>query len=248
MADALKKSAPLSAFGSDYNAQIFLIKSIISQSVSTAIPVRVDKVTRAAEEGGANYVSVTPLICQTDANGNVLPQVSIPKLPYFRLQHGTSAIILDPEVGDVGFAVFAQQDTSNLTGGNTPIAPGSFRSFDMSDGFYFGGFWGKVPTSFVKVENETITIKTPKTIAAISGGDITIDAATNISVTAGSSISVKAGATVTIDAPNTTITKNVSIGGTLSVSGSVTGDGGISLKGHTHGNVENGSGRTSGAQ
>ena len=91
-------------------------------------------------------------VCGRDADGyadgrrrEFNSSVTIPHLPYFRYQHGTAAIICDPKVGDLGLAVFAQQDCSRLTGDTTPQAPGTFRCFDMSDGFYVGGFWGAGP-------------------------------------------------------------------------------------------------------
>ena len=138
------------AGSSDLNALDFFVRSIIKGMVNTAIPVRVDSIERPAEGGGAGYLSATPLIRMRSASGDALATVSIPKLRWFRLQHGTAAIIVDPKPGDVGLAVFAQQDVSTLSGGADPVQPGSFRCFDMSDGFYIGGFWGKTPTTFIR--------------------------------------------------------------------------------------------------
>lgn len=143
MAEQLRQNARISAYGSDFNGMDFLIQNAIKRMVSTAIPVRVDAVERNGDGAAAGYVDATPLVCQTAADGSALDPVSIPRLPYFRYQHGTAAVICDPKVGDVGLAIFAQQDVSRLDGGNEPVPPGSFRSFDMSDGFYIGGFWGQ---------------------------------------------------------------------------------------------------------
>ncbi len=127
----------------EFNALNFLIRNTILNTVNVAIPVRVDSVERNADGMGAGYLSATPLIQQRDASGNALPNVSIPKLRYFRYQHGTASIICDPKVGDVGLAVFAHQDVSGLDGGNEPKPPLSFRVFDVSDGFYlFRGLLG----------------------------------------------------------------------------------------------------------
>lgn len=210
-----KLGAKLSAFASEYNATEFLIKQVISQSVSTAIPVRVDSVQRAGDGSGALYVSATPLVGQTDPEGNLLPPVSIPRLPYFRLQHGSAAVICDPAVGDIGLAIFAQSDCSRLAGGTEPVAPQFFRSFDMSDGFYIGGFWGKKPETYIRLEagSGAISIKC-KTLA------VTCE-----------TLSVSASAGVTIDTPSVT------------VSGDVVASG-VSLKNHTHGGVERGGNNT----
>lgn len=254
----LKIPARISDVASPYNQQLYLIKQIIKQTVSTAIPVRVDSVERAGDGSGALYVSATPLVAQTDADGNLIAPVSIPKLPYFRLQHGTAAVICDPVPGDVGLAIFAQQDTSNLSGGTSPVVPGSFRCFDMSDGFYVGGFWGQTPTTYVHLEDSgQITITAPQSVV------INARSVSAICQTA----TVSASESTTIDSPATTIT------GTLSVNGLITGSGGLSISGgsgaivdgdlrttgdveagaislqsHVHGGVETGGGTTSGPQ
>ena len=96
MADKQRKmTARMADLGSEYNRTLYLIRQVINQTVNTAIPVRVDSVTRSGDGSGAGYVSATPLVAQTDADGNLIPPVSIPRLPYFRLQHGTAAIICD---------------------------------------------------------------------------------------------------------------------------------------------------------
>lgn len=217
----LRKNARVSAFGSELNAQEFFIRSIVKRMVSTAIPVRVDAVERAGTSGGALYVDVTPLVCQTDAEGNAIDPVSIPHLPYFRLQHGSAAVICDPKPGDLGLAVFAQQDVSRLTGQSTPTAPGTFRCFDMSDGFYLGGFWGPPPTTFIHIEDS---------------GDVTVTAPQTVTVNT---------ASCTVNAPESRFTGNVRIEGALTVVKQITGTGGLSISGGSGADVD-GSLRTTG--
>lgn len=219
---------------SDFNALDFVIQSVIKGLVNTAIPVRVDAIERPANEGGAAYLSATPLICQRDAEGNALPSVSIPKLRWFRLQHGSAAILCDPKPGDIGLAVFAQQDVSTLTGGNQPVQPGSFRCFDMSDGFYFGGFWGQPPTTFIRIEDT---------------GDITITAPNTVTVNT-KNATVNAETKCTVNAPSSEFSGDVKVGGNLEIVGNTTsanGDisaGGVSLRNHVHGGVESGGSNT----
>lgn len=204
----LKHNAPISAFGSEVNALDFFVRSIIRNSISTAIPVVVTEVTRNGASGRAEYVSAMPLITQTDADGNAIEAVPIPKLPFFRLQHGTAAIVCDPVIGDVGLAVFAQSDVSNNNGSITPAPPATFRCFDMSDGFYLGGFFGKKPETFIHIEQS---------------GEINITCK-NANINA-SKVSIKAS--------STEITSTTKINGTLTVMGDVTASG-ISLNSHTH--------------
>ena len=96
------------------NSMEFFIRSLISQVVSTSLPVVVTAVERKGEEAGAGYVTVKPLLQPRNNSGDGLEVTTIPKLPYFRLQHGKAAIICDPKVGDIGLAVVAKQDISNI--------------------------------------------------------------------------------------------------------------------------------------
>lgn len=229
MSEELKQNTSEFTGSSDLNALNFLIKSIVKGMVNTAIPVRVDAVVRTGEGKGADYLSATPLVEMRSASGEAIPNVSIPKLRWFRLQHGKAAVICDPKVGDIGLAVFAQQDVSALTGGNTPVQPGSFRCFDMSDGFYIGGFWGQKPETFIHLEDT---------------GHITITAPQAVTVNT-TTATVNASASVTIDTPVTHITGDLIVdgkitgGGGMALSGGATVSGdvvadGISLKSHTH--------------
>lgn len=247
---------PQGAFtsGSQINVLDFLIRSIVKGMVNTAIPVRVDAISRPADGAGAGYLSATPLVKMRSASGEALEPVSIPKLRWFRLQHGTAALICDPKPGDVGLAVFAQQDVSPLTGGNQPVQPGSFRCYDMSDGFYFGGFWGKTPTTFVRIEDTgDITITAPQTVT-INTNVQTINANASCTVNTATAKIVASG-NCEIDTPSTHITGTLQVdgkitgngglavsgGGGATVAGDVTADG-ISLKTHVHGGVQSGGG------
>lgn len=221
-----ERTQPQGAFvsGSTVNVLDFLIRSIVKGMVNTAIPVRVDSVTRPGSGGGAGYLSATPLVKMRSSSGEALEPVSIPKLRWFRLQHGTAAIVCDPKPGDVGLAVFAQQDVSTLTGGNTPQQPGSFRCYDMSDGFYFGGFWGPTPTTFVQIEDSgDITITAPQTVT-INTNATTINADSSCTINT-IDAQVKASGSTTIDSPATHVT------GSLRVDGLITGLGGMAISG-----------------
>ena len=155
---------------SDLNRMEFLIK-VLQRDMSTAIPVIITAV-QAGDTNAAGYVDARPLVAQIDAWGNSLPMAAIHHLPYFRLQSGRAAVVLDPAVGDIGLAVFAQSDCSNVKqGANQTVQPGSWRKFDQADGFYVGGFLNKSVDTFVRLAQDgSITIKAP--------GNVTIDAPT----------------------------------------------------------------------
>ena len=153
---------------SDLNRLEFLIK-VLQRDMSTAIPVIITA-TQAGDTNAAGYVDARPLVAQIDAWGNSLPMAAIHHLPYFRLQSGRAAVVLDPVPGDIGLAVFAQSDCSNLKQGATQtVQPGSWRKFDQADGFYVGGFLNKSVDTFVRLAQDgSIMIKAP--------GNVTIDA------------------------------------------------------------------------
>lgn len=246
MSEQLRMPTPLATWASDYNAFNFAVKQLIFSTVSTAIPVRVDSVERNGDGSGAGFLSATPLVAQTDADGNLIPPVSIPRLPYFRLQHGTAAIICDPAVGDVGLAIFAQSDCSKVNGGTEPVTPGSFRSFDMSDGFYIGGFWGKKPETFIHIEQAGTVHVVAKTVTT-DCQQATVNASTHADVT---TPEMKVTGKLTVTGLITgTGGLAISGGSGATVNGSLTTTGdvkaaGISLDNHTHSGVETGSGST----
>ena len=155
---------------SQLNQLEFLIK-VLMRDISTAIPVRVTAV-QAGDTAAAGYVDARPLVAQIDAWGNSLPMATIHHLPYFRLQAGRAAVVIDPVIGDIGLAVFAQSDCSAIKQGqNETVQPGSWRKFDQADGFYIGGFLNTSVDTYVRLAQDgSVKITAP--------GNVTIDAPT----------------------------------------------------------------------
>lgn len=143
---------------SEYNEQLAFLRSVLNSELNTASLVRVIGVT--SNSGAIGKVTVQPMVTQLDAQGNtILPNI-IPNIPYFRYHGGNAAVILDPVIGDLGLAVFAQKDSSTVqVGDSTPRQPGSFRTFDMADGFYFGSMLATRPDTYIQFnQNQTINI------------------------------------------------------------------------------------------
>ena len=217
------------------NSMEFFIRSLISQVVSTSLPVVVTAVERKGEEAGAGYVTVKPLLQPRNNSGDGLEVTTIPKLPYFRLQHGKAAIICDPKVGDIGLAVVAKHDISNINGSTTPKVPATYRKFDPSDSFYIGGFWGKAPEVFIHLEDEgTIQIKAPTKIT-MEAPECEVNASTSFTVNS---------AQINLNGP-------ISGGGSGGADATFTGDvnaKGISLTSHMHTGVQSGNSSTGAPQ
>jgi hypothetical protein len=212
----------LNSGASEYNALSFMMEQMIKGMVNTAIPVRVDSCTKPGVGGAAGYVSATPLVQQRGADGNALAPVSLPQLPYYRVQAGTAAVVLDPQPGDIGLAVFSQQDVSNVKEGTSELVQaGSFRCFDMSDGFYCCSVLGAgAPETYVHLDPETgeVTVKAPT--------KITLDAPT---------IELK-GSLQMGNAAGSGTGDTMKITGNLDVTGSVKTDGNVTA-GHFYGPV-----------
>ena len=85
------------------------------------------------------------------------------------------AVITGPVVGDIGIAVFAQKDTSNVVAGtDKPVQAGSFRKFSMSDGWYIGGFLNQAPETFLQLNQDGTAVLTANSGITING-DITLN-------------------------------------------------------------------------
>lgn len=221
----------LNTAASEYNALSFMIEQAIKGMVNTAIPVRVDSCSKPGPDGAAGHVSATPLVQQRGADGNSLMPVSLPQLPFYRAQAGTAAIVLDPQPGDVGLAVFSQQDASNIEAGKTdPVQAGSFRCFDMSDGFLVSNHYGKTPDVYVELEqNKGVTLQTGK-------GDpicqIYLDKEGNISIKSKTKISLEAP---TIELKGALVMGNAAgdaSGGTITLTGNIQATGSANFQGN----------------
>lgn len=252
MSDSVYSNRGLYSQNNPQNVFDFIVRSTIKSMVNTALPVLVQKVYRG-DESCAGYVQVLPLVMPRDSRNNSIRTVSIPKLPYFRLYAGRAAIVCDPVPGDIGLAVFAQQDSTLVKAGTKEPQPaGTFRCYDMSDGFYIGGFLGGNGDTRIIFDQE---------------GNITIDAPQTITVNC-TTANVNASESVNIDTPETNVSgllhvqgqiigkggmaisggSGASVNGNLAVQeGDVTADD-ISLKNHTHGGVTGGGDSTSVAQ
>lgn len=153
---------------SEYNGLSFIIQQAIRQQVNTCIVVKVT----AVKDG---YVDVLPLVTQIDGNGEAVQPTTLYHLPFMRYHGGVCAVILNPVVGDIGLAVFAQKDCSNVVKGTTePQQPASFRENTMANGFYIGGFLNQAPTCSIELKQDgSIVLTAPNNV--IVNGDVIAD-------------------------------------------------------------------------
>jgi hypothetical protein len=161
---------------SDFNAQTFLINSILARCNTTTL-VKIVAIHAPAPGEPVGFVDIFPMVNQVDGDGVVVPNAVIYNCCYHRLQGGINAIIIDPVPGDIGIACFASSDISAVQNTRQQSNPGSYRKFDMADGIYLGGVLNGVPTQFVKFDGNGITITSP-TVVTINAPALHINADT----------------------------------------------------------------------
>lgn len=240
-----------SSDANNFSAISFVIKQYLA-GVRTAMPVIVRGVRNAGGVEPVGTVDVEPLVSQLDGAGKIVAHGIIYDLPYLRMQGGANAIILDPEVGDIGLAVVSDRDVSKVKTTRQPAAPGSNRRNHFSDGFYFGGFLNGNPAQYIRFSSEGIDLVSP---TAINMKAPQINETATESITAKApNINQMADESVSISAPEIGLDGTLSQGkgengGDASFGGSVTAEGevtgkGVKLSGHGHDKVEPGEGQS----
>lgn len=205
-----------------------IVSGIVSR-IQTVTLVRVVK-TKAGGLAPVGLADVQPLVAQISGDGTVTPHGIIYNVPYFRLQGGGNAVIIDPEPGDIGMCGFCSRDISGVKQNKAPSAPQSRRRFDYSDGLYFGGFLNGTPNQYIMFSKGGIKLFSP--------GDIEMEAE-NISLKAQGGVS----STSRTFQANTQTAAQFSGGGGISSDGDMTANG-VSLLNHVHKGVQPGGGNT----
>lgn len=105
------------------------------------------------------FVSVRILTQRTDADNNNVDLGEIHNVPYFRITGGKNAVILDPQVGDIGFCGFCSRDISLVKRIRAMAAQNVSRYSDIADAFFFGGWSNQVPEQYIQFTNSGLNIK-----------------------------------------------------------------------------------------
>lgn len=143
----------------DHNVVAFIVKRYLAQ-MSTMKVVKVKAVAGGGTAASPGTVDVQPLVNQLDGYGNKVEHGTVYKLPWYRMQGGSGAVVCDPKAGDVGMVICADRDTSAVrTSGGEPANPGSYRKFDLADGVYVGGILNGAPEQFVAFTDDGIVIQ-----------------------------------------------------------------------------------------
>jgi hypothetical protein len=134
---------------SDYNAFIFLISQALARVRTVTLVSVVEVTSPTGPLAPVGFLTAQPLVNMMDGNGNCTQHGTIFNLPYFRLQGGKNAVVIDPQPGDIGISVISDRDISSVKNNLGISNPGSTRLFDLADGIYIGGILNGIPTNYI---------------------------------------------------------------------------------------------------
>jgi len=213
---------------SDFEAMNTHIQSVVAR-MATATLVQVKACTNSGGLAPFGFVDILPLVNILNGAGIATKHAVIYHCPYYRAQGGQNAIILDPQEGDIGIAVFASRDISAVKATQAQSNPGSRRLFDMADALYIGGLLNGVPNQFVRFSTDGIHLQSP-TLIELDAPDIKLVAPT-IELNGSTSIGITT-AQLNINATATTWT------------GAIVNNGHHIDSTHTHGGIQPGGSNT----
>lgn len=170
---------PFEAQFHEGRAQEFIIQRLIG-AVHTMQLVKVLAVRDVSDRVG--FLDVQPMLQEVDTAGVLIDQAPIYNVPFMRYQGGSSAVILDPAIGDIGLCAFAECDITAIKKTLQAGAPATARTHSSADGLYIGGVLNPAPTQYVRFNPSGggIDIHSPGTVTLSTPGNVHVTAATCI--------------------------------------------------------------------
>jgi len=162
-----------------------------------------------------NLASVQPQIMILDVSDNTRARQPIANVPVLSLGGGGFHISFPLKAGDFGWILAADRDISQFTQNLKSAPPNTLRNHSFADSWF-------IPDVF---RNYTVNSSDSNAMVIQS-----VDGTTRISISEGQ-VNIFAPSSVTVTTPQATFTQNVSIGGTLTVAGLTTVNGGFTALG-----------------
>ena len=139
---------------------MYIINNLIA-NIHTMMPVKILSVTVPPDSlAPIGRCEVLPLVQQIDGSNNVYPMGKIINVPYLRVQGGKNAIVIDPQVGDVGLCGFCERDISIVKRTGELSAPDTRRKYDINSAVYMFTMMSGTPTQYIHFKTSGIDIKT----------------------------------------------------------------------------------------
>lgn len=138
---------------------MYIINNLIA-NIHTMMPVKILSVTVPPDSlAPIGRCEVLPLVQQIDGSNNVYPMGKIINVPYLRVQGGSNAIVIDPQVGDVGLCGFCERDISIVKRTGELSAPDTRRKYDINSAVYMFTMMSGTPTQYIHFKSSGIDIK-----------------------------------------------------------------------------------------
>ncbi|CRL44590.1 hypothetical protein SGGMMB4_01765 [Sodalis glossinidius str. 'morsitans'] len=112
----------------------------------------------------AQTVDVTSLVNRADPEGKPITHGTVYGVRFLRWQCGGSAIIMNPEPGDIGLFAVCDRDISLVVANRRGALAGSQRRHSRTDGVYLGGLLNAFPTQYLELAKNAINIVTPNPV------------------------------------------------------------------------------------
>jgi hypothetical protein len=147
---------------------------------------------------GAMTVNAKPLVLGVSVDGEAVDNSIIYNLKYIRIQSGSSAIIIDPSIGDIGLVLVCDNDIEKVKVTKDYAMPSTCRMHSLSDSVYLGGFLNQEPRQYIKFTEDGIEIYSPKQIKAtaptvvVEANNLTANVSVSTNIVSGESISLTA--------------------------------------------------------
>lgn len=137
----------------------YIIESLIS-NIHTMIPVKILSITVPTDTlAPIGRCEVQPLVQQIDGSNNTYDLGKIINVPYLRVQGGSNAVVIDPQVGDVGLCGFCERDISIVKRTGELSAPDNRRRYDINSAVYMFTMMSGIPTQYIHFKSSGIDIK-----------------------------------------------------------------------------------------
>lgn len=222
--------------------------------INTAIPAKILNYNPDTQKA-----VIQPTITALLKDDRVIPYPELEDVPVMFPGTSKSMFTFPLEINDTVLLIFSQRSLDNWlsTRNSNPVNPNDFRKHDFSDAIAIPGLYS-FPRAINHPDKHTLTHNTDDLVIAHNIGSanenevrLKEDGTIIISSGAGTKLTLNLDGTVALDAPTslsvtsptTTWTGDIDVTGTVTATTDVVG-GGKSLKTHTHGGVQTGSGNT----
>ena len=136
-----------------------IVRSLMGKNHTLMLGEVMAVTQEASSTAAVGYLSVRPMVFMVDGSNNNYARATINNVPFFRLQAGGNAVILNPKVGDIGLIAYCERDISMVKRNKKQAAPNSRRQFNINDAVYLGGMLNGAPTQYIHFTDNKIIVK-----------------------------------------------------------------------------------------